>query len=496
MTHAPSAPTLGSLLDRRDLGLRAITRIPRARRDATLRWVHSSDLPDPAPFLDEGVTLLTTGAQFAETDADAYVTRLVARDVAALGFGSGVVRARIPDELVAACERHGLPLFEVPYRTPFLAVVRAAADAIAAHGFARRSWALAAQRAVSLAALRADPLPATIAELASRLDTWVGLFDPAGALSIARPAPLPPPVADELGDRVHRMLDARVRAADTVTCGEQTFTVQTLGRGGHLRGVLALQGSGIDQEARGVVTTVVAMAGFSLERAAELTRGRAALRAGVLRALLDGAEPLARDVATAAWGRLPAEPLRAWVVRGSDDDLLGYLETRAEHAPGAMFFAPSGDDTTVVLASEDADPPDALSTRFGASVGLSRPTGYARLDAAVDEARSVVPRTGVAEFAPGPADLFRSPGDDQVAAARALLDPLRRHDARAGTSLERDLRVWLDHDAAHDRAATALGIHRHTMRSRVAQAASILGRDLTTFEGRATIWAALRTSDG
>ncbi|WP_156760226.1 PucR family transcriptional regulator [Microbacterium karelineae] len=494
MAATTSAPTLGNLLERRDLGLRAVTRIPRARRDVELRWVHSSDLPDPAPFLDDGVALLTTGAQLADTDADEYVARLVARGVAALGFGSGVVRAAIPDDLAQACERTGLPLFEVPYRTPFLAVVRAAADAIAAHGFARRAWALAAQRAVSLAALRADPLPAAIAELARQLGAWVGLFDPAGALSIARPAPLAESSGEELSAVARRMLDAGVRAADTVTVGERTFTVQTLGRGGHLRGALAIEGADIDQEARGVVTTVVAMAGFALERAAELTRERGALRAGVLRALLHGDEPLAREIARAAWGRLPREPVRAWSVLGSDDDVLGYLEARAEHAPGAIFFAPA-DDEIIALTSEGAEPLDPVWERFGAPIGSSRPTGYARLAAAIDEARTARPREGMAEFAPGSADLFRAPGDEQIAAARALLDPLRRHDARGGTSLERNLRVWLDCDAAHDRAATALGIHRHTMRARVTQAAALLDRDLTTFEGRATVWAALRATD-
>ena len=235
-----SAPTLGALLDRRDLHLRAVTRIPSARRDAELRWVHSSDLPDPSPFLDDGVALLTTGSQFGRTSAHDYVGRLVDRGVRALGFGTGVVIPAVPDDLVAACERTGLPLFEVPYRTPFLAIARACADANAAHAFARRSWALAAQRSVSLAALRSDPLPAAIGELAHQLGGWVGLFDAAGGLSVARPADLPATAAAPLADAVARMLDAGGRAADTVTIGGSAFSVQTLGRGGALRGALAI----------------------------------------------------------------------------------------------------------------------------------------------------------------------------------------------------------------------------------------------------------------
>jgi hypothetical protein len=37
------------------------------------------------------------------------------------------------------------------------------------------------------------------------------------------------------------------------------------------------------------------------------------------------------------------------------------------------------------------------------------------------------------------------------------------------------VRTWLTHDARIDEAARALGIHRHTVRARVAQAQQLLG---------------------
>ena len=40
--------------------------------DAPIRWVHSSDLADPTPFLSEGLALLTTGTQFLSDDPAAY----------------------------------------------------------------------------------------------------------------------------------------------------------------------------------------------------------------------------------------------------------------------------------------------------------------------------------------------------------------------------------------------------------------------------------------
>src|SRR5690606_12202301 len=158
--------------------------------DREVQWVHNSDLVDPTPFLSDGLLLLTTGSQLAEHDDKAaadYVARLVRRGVLALGFGSGVHRQGVPDELIAACTGIGLALFEVPYDIPFLAIARVHAGAIAAHAYARRTWALEAHRALAVAALRPRGLEAALSELSRRLGCWVGLFDASGGLAHQHP---------------------------------------------------------------------------------------------------------------------------------------------------------------------------------------------------------------------------------------------------------------------------------------------------------------------
>ena len=170
----PSTPTLRTLLGRRDLGLRLVSdrQLAGDALDRPVRWVHSSDLADPTPFLADDLVLLTTGTQFSDDDparVPVYVARLAARGVLALGFGTDVHRAGIPEELVAACAAQEIALFEVPYDTPFIAVARAHAEAIAAEAYARRTWALETQRALALAALRPRGLESTLIELSRRL---------------------------------------------------------------------------------------------------------------------------------------------------------------------------------------------------------------------------------------------------------------------------------------------------------------------------------------
>ena len=84
--------------------------------------------------------------------------------------------------------------------------------------------------------------------------------------------------------------------------------------------------------------------------------------------------------------------------------------------------------------------------------------------------------------------------DEARLIAESLLAPLRQHDAQEGAELERSLRVWLEHDTRLEPAAAALGVHRHTLRTRIGQAAMILDADLTSFPARAELWAALRTA--
>lgn len=87
MDAASDAPTLRALLRRRELHLHLEgeeSALESGALDQLVRWVHSSDLADPTPFLSEGLALLTTGTQFLESGDDpavfaGYVHRLAAR---------------------------------------------------------------------------------------------------------------------------------------------------------------------------------------------------------------------------------------------------------------------------------------------------------------------------------------------------------------------------------------------------------------------------------
>lgn len=495
-------PTLRALLSRRDLHLRLEEGSSDDALERPVRWVHSTDLADPTPFLSEGLVLLTTGTQFSADDPATYrdyVGRLAARAVVGLGFGTEVVRHGIPQGLIDACRQARMPLFEVPYRTPFIAVARANAEAVAAQAYARRSWALAAQRAIALAALRPDGLGATLAELARQLDTWVGLFDAAGMLSREHPiGGLDAATAAELHGEIDAVLRRGARTGSSLRIADVPFTLQTLGRGGHLRGVIAIASGDLDQEGRGVVTAVIAMAGLALEQQQGLARARNALRAGLVRSLLTDDPSLVRRIARDLWGPLPAAPVVVALTDAAaarSEGLAELLELRADERRGAVFFGRGDDGLVIVVPAAERATLDEAAERFGARLGVSDPAGYDRFSAALDQARLARDRgaEAITDFsAVADAGVLSALSPQARALAEAELAPLRAHDAASGTHLVQTLRVWLDDDCSHEATARSLGVHRHTVRTRLALVERLLGRDLTSFATRAELWAALR----
>lgn len=94
---------------------------------AHVRWVHSTELSDPTPWLRGGELLLTTGLQLASAKVQReYIERLADHEIAGLGFGTGFAHRRLPAALVKAARTRAFPLFEVPYELPFIAITERA----------------------------------------------------------------------------------------------------------------------------------------------------------------------------------------------------------------------------------------------------------------------------------------------------------------------------------------------------------------------------------
>jgi purine catabolism regulator len=108
-----------------ELGLKLASGEESAK--AHVRWVHSTELLDPTPWLKGGELLLTTGLQLdgPRTQRE-LIERLADHEIAGLGFGTGFTHKRLPAALVTAARKRSFPVFEVPYGLPFIAITERA----------------------------------------------------------------------------------------------------------------------------------------------------------------------------------------------------------------------------------------------------------------------------------------------------------------------------------------------------------------------------------
>ncbi|GEL21946.1 hypothetical protein PSU4_09000 [Pseudonocardia sulfidoxydans NBRC 16205] len=498
--------TLDDLISDRSLGLRPAC--PSADLDREVSWAHSSELADPTRYLDGGELLLTTGLPIRATDPAVYAGRLAAHGLAGLGFGTGLGWATVPAELAAACERVRLPLLEVPERTPFIAITKAVSAALASDAYTQVVRSDEAQRALTTAALHGAGTTGVLRTLATLLDAWALVVDATHTVRHAAPRGAGRRAAG-LRAEVRRVLARRGATSATLCADDGHVVLQTLRLPG--RGVLAVGRatpfSPVDKQ---VIGSAVSVLTLLHARGGAVARAERDLRAALLELMLAAPGAGAADIAEPLWGRPPGAGAHAVALRrrdGRTDDLLDALEGRDRRPP----FAAARGDAVVVLA-EPAETEAVLRAAAAwpdVHAGVSDPVvddptpaaapGRTPVGQAVDQAvhaldaahRRHLPLVRFGELAgAGLHELV--PAGDAAGFAESLLRPLVRHDEHRRGELVESVRAWLTHHGQWDPAATALGVHRHTLRTRIDKAARLLDRDLDSPGVRAELWFALQ----
>ena len=255
------------VLEQKELALHPV-HIPRPT--VGIRWVATSELPDPAPFFEGGEVLLTTGLQTTEwrDEWQQYVDSLVDAGTVAIGMATGLTYTRSPDELVAACRQSGLNLFEVPRRTPFVAVSHTISRLLAEEEEAGAREALAVQRKLTAAAAKPNPARTVSQVLADALGGATAVLTTDGRVQLEpigrRSGELD---LSELASELRRMHLRGSRSAATVTNPQGTTLLQPIGVSRpRSRVLVALGPPRLTEAQRSAVTTAVALLSLIAEQ--------------------------------------------------------------------------------------------------------------------------------------------------------------------------------------------------------------------------------------
>ncbi|WP_369144351.1 PucR family transcriptional regulator [Streptomyces sp. R44] len=492
----PPAPpvSLAALLARPDLGLRLLA----GPEDVPLHWVHTSEMADPHPYLLGGELLMTAGVQL--TDPAHYVERVVEAGAAALAFGVTPVYDTVPPELVAACERHGLPLVEVPPRTPFTAVARALWRLMAEARLHELRRVTEAQQSLAAAAARPAPVPAVLGALASRLGGRTVLFGADGTESAAAGREVPAEAARALRD-LAGVLGPRPGgpASASGDGGGLRLAAYALGGGDGLTLGVATERRGPGDHTIAGVAVVLLSLLTAPHRGADVT-----VRDGALVRLLLGAPPAevadslgpgpwtvvharggdGTPFATASLAAALGTPLVDAGTGGGGGTRTGTSTDTDTETSTTPATAPAGPGTVRLLLPSSAP----VAAQQGWTLGASAPVAASELAAGEAQAARALRRAEasraalVRHRAGGMAALVDR--DEAAAYARTVLAPLTE-------PLTETLRVWISLHGSWDRTAVALEIHRNTVRQRIARCAALLERDLDDPDVRMELWFAL-----
>ena len=465
------AITLSALLDSAPLHLHPLTAMGPAAEEP-IQWAAVTELENPAPFLGGGEVVLTTGLRQKTAAAQAaFVDRVRDAGALALGYGTGLTHTKVPAAVVRRAEELGLPVFEVPYETPFVAITRMIAEAIAADHLGRLERLLHGHQQLAAALLGGGGLHGLLHELSRLLGTAVAL--------------------DQYGARIYGPEP-----------GQERWHEVAIATGFTDRCVLSIaEPYGHD----GLVDYAQGLLGVELASQARLRESRRIAAGQVLQDLargsLEGQDAALRLTSVGIGTSAPLAVLLVEAVGHPRALRTLPLPPGLDSAVGALVE----DRLAVVLATDDAEAMARELDAFlhGAGVPSRVAFGGSYVQAkglrwSYFEALEAL-RHGERVNRPSRlslTSLLLAARDVPLAALAAeALHPLEEFDSVHSADLMTTLRTYLELDGSVGAVADRMGLHRNTVRYRLQQVSDLSGYDPSNTADRVQLWLALAARD-
>lgn len=497
--------SLTTVLNNSDLGLVLLT-LP-AKTVPEVVWAHVSELGDPTPWLTGGELLLTTGLSlFGDTaDMKEYCNRLAQAGVSALGLSTGVTlpHHEVPRGLIEAAANAGIALLHVPEGTPLQQVVRFVSDSMHDAQIEPLRRALLAQRQLSEAITEEDGIVAVLATMQAHTGIEVAVYD-AGFRPLASSGPAAEQRFVVRRDEIAKRLVTSRRWSMSEEGPDSAMIISPLGTRGRGRGVLvAVKQGAMNYYDRAQVSMVVSLLGVLLELRNSASVQQRWIGGQALEELLSGDLDAVESSMRLAKLGIECDAVQVAVIpRTASEEQIDAIAAQLEpHTTGIVVSPRDGEWVMLLCNTDDRTIPRLidlleLSNLGPAGVGAVVSPANAKLGLAqAFRARALAERRGETSLALSDVTGYRAMlllGDslERSGFADAVLSPLDAYDQQHGTELVRSLAIYLDNTSNIELAAQELGIHRHTMRSRLRRISDLTGRSFTESSDVLELWLA------
>lgn len=446
---------------------------------ALIDWVAVTELENPQSFLSGGELVLTTGARQSTAAAQRSFVRQIKRAGAVgIGFGIGFEHDTVPTALLAEADRWAVPVIEVPYSTPFIAIGKLVADARSSDHYSKLERLLREHQLLARTLLTGGGLPALLKKLSTLVAADLIITQYGGAVAATSAQAVP---------------DENTWHAVALSTGKRDASTLWLRTPFH--------DDGIVDYARGLISIEL---NNLVQRRQSARQIAGQVLQDVIRGTIESADAAAR------LENLGVSPSTKNVVLlvNADEEQYGTLSTimlpaGLEHAVAASLVSEGKQELLLVVPASSGDPAKLgrLLSQQMHNIGINAPVGiggaYSQANGlrwSYFEAREAAARgldVNVPERLSLTSLLLASEDVPMAAMAAEALDPLVTFDKTHGSELLETLESYLRLNGSVAAVAEALALHRNTVRYRLTQIAELTGYDPALTSDRVQLWLAL-----
>lgn len=478
-------------------------------RDNRITWAHTSDLPRLWEWVTGGELMMTNGLSIP-ADAEGQVAlaeALMDSGASALAIGEKMHAPPLTQEFLTACDRLPLPLINVPYPLPFIAIARSVAESSLLEESRRLRQTARVYDLLRTAGASEDHWQSLVQRLATELDAELFVVDrrclhpwhPEGQR-------LPEFLADEWAPLSGQVSLAgknfqwhRIRGRHVLTMDIPT----------HANALLVVLPKSEPHPDAVVLLHAATVLGLQLSRIVLSLEGRHRLAGEFLLQAMDGRLGAAEmESRLATFGVPPQDfllasmsadmaPAAGLAQAANDGDRLANVHIELWRHGVASASLKRNSRLHVVIPSDVPDDILVHCAGADAAIGISAPAAVAGIQRALQESlwalgSARANKLGLARYAQGPSWLGLTGFEEGTALVRRLLGPIFDYEQSQEGDLLVTLRTYLDSQRSWQKTAAALFAHRQTIIYRMRKIGELTGLDMSETSTVAQLWFALQ----
>ena len=489
------AITVAELVAEPQLGLTILA--GSAGMDNRITWAHTSDLPRLWEWVTGGELMMTNGLSIpADADGqEALAEALMDSGASALAIGEKMHAPTLTAEFLAACDRLPLPLVNIPYPLPFIAIARSVAESSLLEESRRLRQTARVYDLLRTAGASEDHWQSLVQRLATELDADLFVVD-RRCLHPWHPdgKALPEFLADAWAPSSGQVTPAgknfqwhRIRGRHVLTMDIPT----------HANALLVVLPNSEPHPDAVVLLHAATVLGLQLSRIVLSLEGRHRAAGEFLLQAFDGRLGAAEMESRLAAFGVPAAGFLIASIQADDGDRLANVHIELWRHGVASASLKRNNRFHVVVPADVPDDVLVHCAGVDAAIGISAPAAVANIQRALQESlwalgSARANKLGLARYAQGPSWLGLTSFEEGTALVRRLLGPIFDYEQSQEGDLIVTLRTYLDSQRSWQKTAATLFTHRQTIIYRIRKIGELTGLDMGETSTVAQLWFALQ----